>query len=87
MIEGAGSLIFADEEEDLRQGESIVLPAITGAYQLKASVPLRVLKSYVPDLGEDVVLPLKAVGISAEQISGLGGQGKKNDIRLLLGAK
>ncbi len=85
VLEGEGKLLFPGGEEDIQRGESILLPAATGAYQLEASAPLRVLKSYVPDLREDIISPLRELGKSDRQICALGGLGKSNDIAPLLG--
>ena len=84
VLEGEGKIFFSNGRQDIRRGESILVPATTGTYKLTASVSLRILKSYVPDLRQDIILPLRDLGKSDEQICALGGQGKTNDIAPLL---
>ncbi len=84
VLEGEGKLFSPEGEENVGRGESILLPAATGTYGIRASAPLRVLKSYVPDLRQDIILPLRNLGKSDQQICALGGQGRSNDIAPLL---
>lgn len=56
---------------ELRLGETVVLPADLTDTQLAGSGT--VLCSYIPDLTDDVVRPLKAAGYSIDQIEHLAG--------------
>ncbi|MCK4591081.1 MAG: class I mannose-6-phosphate isomerase, partial [Candidatus Latescibacteria bacterium] len=84
ILEGEGKLSSPEGEENIHRGESILLPAATGTYGIRASAPIRVLKSYVPDLRQDIISPLRALGKSDRQIRALGGQARSNDIAPLL---
>jgi mannose-6-phosphate isomerase len=65
----------------LRAGESVLVPAAIPEYSLNATQPpLRVIKGYVPDLLEEIVLPLQAKGIPDETIRQLGGDPGKSDL-------
>jgi mannose-6-phosphate isomerase len=48
VIDGAAKLAWADSEQHLARGESIVLPASLGSYQLQPDVSATVLRCYVP---------------------------------------
>ncbi len=79
VVHGAGRLM------PLVAGESLVIPASLGAYQIvAASRPFVIARAYVPDLMEDIARPLLARGVSAEAIAQLGGDGDRSDLRRLL---
>jgi mannose-6-phosphate isomerase len=48
VIDGAARLAWADDEQNLARGESIVLPANLDAYQLKPDSSAALLRCYVP---------------------------------------
>lgn len=60
VIESEGSKVEAVK------GESILIPASMGNYKMVGN--FKALKSYVPDLEKDVLLPLKEAGFSEEEI-------------------
>ena len=69
----------------LSAGESALVPANLGPYRVEArSDPFVVIKAYVPDLMDDIVRPLRAYGISGEQIAQLGGDARRSDLRSLV---
>jgi mannose-6-phosphate isomerase len=72
----------ADEAwHPLRPGESVLLPAVHGAYEVEAAEgPSSVIRAYVPDLLADLVEPLRARGIPVEQIAQLGGDVTRSDL-------
>lgn len=79
VLKGKGLLRAAGpaaKEIELNRYESLLVPAALDEYQLQAAAdgePLVVIKSYVPDLVEDVVRPLRDRGVSNEAILQLGG--------------
>jgi mannose-6-phosphate isomerase len=48
VIDGAARLAWADAEQTLTRGESVVLPASLGSYQLKPDSSATLLRCYVP---------------------------------------
>ncbi len=74
LIEGSGTLQWADSSLPLRRGDSVVLPAALGNYTLLPTPPsaapdLEILRVYVPDLEQDIITPLRAQGIDEAQIA------------------
>lgn len=66
-------LEFGDEaSESLGPGESCILPAALGEIRLTPEGTSDLLVCYVPDLQEDVIVPLKGAGYSEEEIRRLG---------------
>jgi len=64
-IAGSARLEHAPTSITLATGSSVVLPAVTGNYQLHAiDGPCRLLRVFVPDLATDVLAPLRAAGHS-----------------------
>jgi hypothetical protein len=55
-----------------------------GEFSIEPSDTFTFVKSWVPDLGKDIVLPLKAAGYTASQIAALGGVGSGNDFQDIL---
>ena len=88
-LRGEGNLIYGDGKLTvLAAGESVVVPAGLGDYQIvAASRPFVVAKAYVPDLMEDIVRPLRERGVSDEAIAQLGGDGNRSDLSRLLAAR
>ena len=69
----------------LRPGQTCLLPANLGAVTLEPEAgPCALLKSYVPDLLRDVILPLREAGVADEAIVGLGGKTRLNPLKALL---
>lgn len=65
-IEGQGEILYKDGYVKVCRGDAFLIPAFMGNYTLKGD--FCVLKSYVPDLQEDVILPLKKNGYSEAAI-------------------
>lgn len=73
VIEGALQLHANGDVLKVRRGDSVVLPASLGGYQLQPepqTVGGRLLRAYVPDLEHDIVAPLKARGMDPALIAG-----------------
>jgi mannose-6-phosphate isomerase len=63
-------------------GQTIFVPAALGAFTLEGD-NCRLLNSFVPDLGEDVLSPLRQAGHSPASIAALGGP-PGNDLEQLI---
>jgi mannose-6-phosphate isomerase len=66
FIEGEGEILYGGASVKVHRGESILIPAAMGSYTLKGN--FHALKSYVPNLQENVILPLKREGYSEAEI-------------------
>jgi mannose-6-phosphate isomerase len=69
LTAGSGDLEWDDGALALKTGESVVLPASLGRYQLTPRRDLTLLRCYVPDLEPDVQGPLRQRGYSQAQIA------------------
>lgn len=65
-IEGEGEIEYSGGTVKLQLGESVLIPAEMGEYTLKGD--FKALKSYVPDIEENIMKPLKDKGYSEEKI-------------------
>jgi mannose-6-phosphate isomerase len=85
-VEGSGRIIDrAGGQTVLRRGESLLLPATIGTYQIESDgETFTIIRVYVPDLLEDIVKPLREYGFSDDEIVGLGGEGRRNDLAKFL---
>lgn len=72
-LSGGGTVAAAGEAVDLSPGGTVVIPAVAGAVVLRATSPWVVLRSWVPDLGADVIAPARAAGAEDGAIAALGG--------------
>lgn len=66
-IEGECKIIYKDKEYVIGLGKSVFLPAILDEYKIIGEAVL--LKSYVPNIYEDFMIPLKSSGYSDEEIN------------------
>lgn len=88
---GSGRLHYVESESDqdevleFAQGQTIFVPAALGTYTLEGE-GLKLLRSLVPDLAQDVIAPLLEAGYSPAEIAALGG-GQGNEIEMQLGAQ
>ena len=69
LVAGQGTLSWDGGELPLKTGESVVLPAVLGAYQMVPRPALTLLRCYVPDLERDVKKRLREQGYSETQIA------------------
>jgi mannose-6-phosphate isomerase len=84
VLEGAGSVRYGPslaDEVALSRGDSVLVPAGIPHYQLQAGeVPLTAVKAWVPDLLQDIVIPLRERGFPDEMIVQLGGDPRGSDL-------
>lgn len=66
FIEGSGVIKWGNNSIEIRAGESVFIPSAMGKYSLIGHI--KGLKSYVPDLGRDVIKPLIKNGYSLVDI-------------------
>jgi mannose-6-phosphate isomerase len=88
VLQGVGRLRYGQRsavDVELRAGESLLVPAAIQEYELQAAgEPLRVIKAYVPDLVDDILVPLRERGIPEALIIQLGGEPKYSDLGRLV---
>ena len=87
-LRGRGQLQYnsgSPERVLLSPGDSWLIPAGLGEYELQApgGEPLVLIKAYVPDLLDDVLIPLRQQGFSEEAIVQLGGDARYSDLHSL----
>ncbi|MCU0519692.1 MAG: hypothetical protein MUF84_03225 [Anaerolineae bacterium] len=87
LIEGACTLVYGERREQLRPGHTVLLPASLGMVTLVPTEPSVFLKAYVPDLVEDVIRPLRLLGVPDEAIVALGGRTVLNDLAILVSSQ
>lgn len=71
VIEGKGTISYDGGEENFTAGDSFLIPACMGDYSIAG--PCSVIKSYVPDVHADILIPLKERGISEDELKKIGG--------------
>ena len=87
LIEGGATLVWGEhpnQRETLRPGQSCLLPATLERVTIEPSSGCALLKAYVPDLLQDIVVPLRLAGVADAAIAGLGGQTVLNPLLGLL---
>lgn len=72
-LRGGGAVASAGERVDLGSGGTVVVPAVAGSAELVATSPIVVLRSWLPELGADVIEPGRMAGARDEAIAALGG--------------
>lgn len=82
VLEGSGRLRYVPPEAvpplttevDISRGTSVLVPASVHTYEIEPeNGQLKVIKSYIPDLAEDIIAPLLKRGIPARRIAQLAG--------------
>ena len=69
VIQGRGQLTWETGDLKLQRGESVVLPAELGAFDVQATHPeLTILRCWVPDLDHNVIPHLQGTGASPADI-------------------
>lgn len=66
VYEGSGTISWNTGSEDVKIGESILVPASLGKYTFSGK--LKALRCYVPNIQKDVIQPLLQAGYSMEAI-------------------
>lgn len=80
VIGGQGALSWAYEDPIwLEQGSTLLIPATLGEFTIEPSPTITLVQSWVPDLKQDILLPLEKAGFSDAEIMALGGMGLGND--------
>ena len=83
VIGGQGSLEpdrGPEKHIDLTPGTTVLLPAALGRFRIEPDKESVWLRSYVPDLESDIRKPLMDAGFSPEEIGGLAGTRRPNDL-------
>ena len=86
VLRGGGLLRYGSDSRRpvvLGPGGSWLIPAALDEYELQATgiEPLVLIKAYVPDLLDDILIPLRQKGFSEEAIIQLGGDAQSSDLR------
>lgn len=71
-VEGAVDIGYDGDVERLESGESCVLPAAIGEFSVVPEAEASLVVCYVPDMGRDVISPLREAGYTDEEIRALG---------------
>jgi len=71
VLQGRGQVAGGGGRFDLKKGDTVLVPAGLGDFQVRPQKRLVLLESSAPDLVEEVVSPLKAAGLSDQAILGL----------------
>jgi mannose-6-phosphate isomerase len=66
LTEGEGQLKFSGGTLSVTRGDSLMIPATMGLYSLEGC--FKALKTYVPDLAQDILNPLKNAGCKEPEI-------------------
>ncbi len=83
VIRGTGVLHYGSEETVvLEQTSVVVIPAVMGQFRIEPMPKLELIKSWIPNLTTDIVLPLRGAGFSAQRIAALGGHGHRAAVGL-----
>ncbi|GMQ61350.1 type I phosphomannose isomerase catalytic subunit [Vallitalea maricola] len=65
-ISGSGKVVYNNIEYDFRLGDSFMIPASLGDYELEGDASL--VKTYIPDIEKDVISRLEIAGYSRDDI-------------------
>lgn len=65
-IDGDGIIYYDGGVEKLAKGESILIPALMGKFYIEGNLEL--IKSYVPDMENDIINPLVNAGYSRQDV-------------------
>jgi mannose-6-phosphate isomerase len=84
VVEGTLAVTGGSRTEVLRSGQTCLLPASLGETTMAPRPEAAVLDAYVPDLGRDIVEPLRAGGFAPDEIVALGGRTELNPLRELV---
>lgn len=66
FTEGEGTINYGADSLNVKAGESVLIPAALGSYTIEGN--FKALKSYVPNLEQNVFEPLKKSGYTLEEI-------------------
>ncbi len=69
VLDGCGTLTWGNDALSVRRGDALVLPATLGEWALHPTdSALQVLRTYVPDLERDIIVPLSERGTDIARI-------------------
>ncbi len=85
VMNGAALLSFSGGSAEVPLGGTVFLPAVLRDVRTACRAGTRLMVSWVPDLQEEIVAPLRARGIPDAQILALGGFAQRNDIAPIMG--
>lgn len=71
VAQGSGKVSYQGGSVPFQPGQSMLIPAELGQYTIEGRSV--VLKSYVPNAMEDIILPLRKKGVTDEQLSEIKG--------------
>jgi mannose-6-phosphate isomerase len=84
VLQGSGRVRYSTSpksEVRLSSGGSVLVPAGIQEYRVQAEeYPFVAIKAYVPDLLEDVVIPLRQRRVADDTIAQLGGEPRNSDL-------
>lgn len=81
QIEGSSVIQWANVQDELRPGHTIFLPADLGKVTILPGPHCALLKAYVPNLRDNIIIPCREAGITDACIRGLGGNTRLNPMR------
>jgi len=81
IIEGEGKLRYKNGEELIKKGETILIPAYLGEFEIKPLHKCEIFKIYVPNLKKDIIDNLLNRGYNKKIIINLGGYNLFNDLQ------
>jgi mannose-6-phosphate isomerase len=84
VMAGTVELITSAGERTVKTGETVLLASSLASIEIDTVTSAHALVSWVPDIASEVIAPLRASGRSVDEIAGLGGFAKYNDILPLL---
>lgn len=77
VVEGEGEIAYSRGRQPFKAGDSVLIPACLGDYKVKGKCTI--IKAYVPNVERDVVEPLKARGVTEDQLKSIAGLFKGED--------
>jgi len=83
VIKGSGEIVYKGGRERIQKGETVLVPACLGKFEIIPENEVKIIKSYVPDLKDDIINPLLNGGFDRKQIKNLGGFSYFNDIETI----
>jgi mannose-6-phosphate isomerase len=84
VISGSACLLYPGGSTELSQGVTVLLPAIMREVRIAGTAGADIIVTWIPDLLQEIVLPLRAKCVRDEAIMNLGGFGARNDLALYL---
>ncbi len=67
VVDGEAQIKYHKGKTEIKKGETVLIPASLGGYSIRGI--FKALKVYVPDLQQDIILPLIKAGHSIDEIN------------------